>query len=111
MFAPYTNVVFYDDDPPPYKYAIFRGEGGSQYLRKNPVHNIVRRQTYFTLPCIQCIFNCPRYDDRRQKILFNWYTGPTEDIYFCNIMSSGNENTIRNTAFLINKLLKIVNYT
>jgi len=47
----------------------------------------------------------------RRNYLFNWYTGPTEVIYFYNIMSSDNENTIRNTALFINKLLKIVNTT
>jgi len=56
-------------------------------------------------------FNCPRYDDIRRNYMFNWYTGPTEVIYFYNIMSSDNENTIRNTALFINKLLKIVNNT
>ena len=56
-------------------------------------------------------FNCPRYDDIRRNYQFNWYTGPTEVIYFYNIMSIDNENTIRNTALFINKLLKIVKNT
>jgi len=56
-------------------------------------------------------FYCPRYDNIRRNYMFNWYTGPTEVIYFYNIMSSDNENTIRNTALIINKLLKIVNNT
>jgi len=56
-------------------------------------------------------FNCPRYDDIRRNYLFNWYTGPTEVIYFYNIMSSDNEKTTRNTALFINQLQKIVNNT
>jgi len=56
-------------------------------------------------------FKCPRCDDIRRNYLFSWYTGPTEVIYVYNIMSSDNENTIRNTALFINKLLKIVNNT